>query len=66
MADNQGSQRTAEAQQDEAVFLLRAIRIRDEQRTLVEEHGLRFGERYLMLAPVYRVLAVAPLKRPRC
>jgi hypothetical protein len=63
MADNQDSKRTAEAQQDESVFPLGVIRIRDQQPVLIEEHSLGFGERDLMFALVYRVLAVVPLER---
>ncbi len=62
MADNQGAKRAAQPEKNESVFFGGMIGVGNQKRLLVEKDGLRLGERYPVLAPILRVLAVIPLK----
>ena len=62
MADYQVSQREAQPQENETVLLSRMIRVIDEERTMVVEHGLRLVEPNPVLAFVLGMLLLIPLK----
>ncbi len=59
---DQRPKRTAQAQQDESLFVRHVIRIGNEERVLIKEHRLRLLERYSMLPAIRRALPIIPLE----
>ena len=52
MADHQDAPLGAQAQKDEPVFLSGSLRVVNQERVLVQEHGLRFLKRNIVLSQV--------------
>ena len=62
VADDQHSRGGTEAHDDEAVFVLRMVRVSDQQGMVVAEVLFRLCKRNTVLALVYGVLAFVPLE----
>jgi len=60
MADHQDAQGEAHPKQDEAVFVLRVVRIELDHGFLVVEGALRLLEGHAVLALIRQVLALIP------
>ncbi len=63
MADDKEPKRGAQPEKHEPLLVPRVIRIGDQPRTIIEEHGRRLLERDAVLSPVGRGLAFIPLDR---
>ncbi len=65
MAGHEQPKRAAQAQQNEALFVYRMIRVVDQSCTLIEEGRLGFFERDTVLFLVGGGLALIPLELKR-
>jgi class 3 adenylate cyclase len=63
-ANNQNAGLETQAEQDESVFIIGVVRVKEPDRVLIVKDGARFFERYTVLLDIGLVLPAVPLEMP--